>query len=108
MTEPANPCAPSVLSTQLGRVLIIAAAALTFKVCAQDLPRPAAQALRAAGIPASAVSAWVQEAGASRPTLAVRAETPRDPGSVMKPVTTFDALAHMSPHHRRTTAAELD
>ena len=108
MTEPANPCAPRVLSTQLGRVLIIAAAALTFKVCAQDLPRPAAQALRAAGIPASAVSAWVQEVGASRPTLAVRAETPRNPGSVMKLVTTFAALELLSPAYRWKTEAYLD
>src|SRR5437868_5513229 len=108
MTEPANPCAPRVLSTQLGRVLIIAAAALTFKVCAQDLPRPAAQALRAAGIPASAVSAWVQEVGASRPTLAVRAEAPRNPGSVMKLVTTFAALELLSPAYRWKTEAYLD
>src|SRR5438874_2811675 len=108
MTEPANPCAPRVLSTQLGRVLIIAAAALTFKVCAQDLPRPAAQALRAAGIPASAVSAWVQEVGASRPTLAVRAEAPRNPGSGMKLVTTFAALELLSPAYRWKTEAYLD
>src|SRR5438067_10211934 len=108
MTEPANPCAPRVLSTQLGRVLIIAAAALTFKVCAQDLPRPAAQALRAAGIPASAVSAWVQEVGSARPTLAVRAGAPRNPGSVMKLVTTFAALELLSPAYRWKTEAYLD
>ena len=108
MIQPADPCKPGVLSTQLGRVLIIAATALAFKVCAQDFPRPVAQALRAAGIPASAVSAWVQEVGASRPTLAVRAEAPRNPGSVMKLVTTFAALELLGPAYRWKTEAYLD
>src|SRR5437868_4549619 len=108
MREPVNPCEPGAFSTQLWRVLIIAAAALAFKVWAQDLPRPAAQALRAAGIPASAVSAWVQEVGAARPTLAVRAEAPRNPGSVMKLVTTFAALELLGPTYRWKTEAYLD
>jgi serine-type D-Ala-D-Ala carboxypeptidase/endopeptidase (penicillin-binding protein 4) len=108
MIKAADPLRARVLSTQLGRVLIIAATALAFKVCAQDFPRPVAQALRAAGIPASAVSGWVQEVGAARPTLAVRAEAPRNPGSVMKLVTTFAALELLGPAYRWKTEAYLD
>jgi len=75
MIQPPDPCERKQLSTQLVRVLIIAAGALAFKAYAQDLPKPAAQALRAAGVPASAVSLWVQEIGAPRPTLADRKST---------------------------------
>src|SRR3954464_15042223 len=108
MIKAADPLRARALSTQLGRVLIIAAAALPFKGCAQDFPRPVAQALRAAGIPASAVSGWVQEVGAARPTLAVRAEARRIPGSVMKLVATFAALELLGPAYRWKTEAYLD
>ena len=108
MIQPADPCERKLLSTHLGRVLIIAATLCSFKIHGQDLPRPTTQALRAAGIPASAVSAWVQEVGAGRPTLAVRAETPRNPGSVMKLVTTFAALELLGPAYRWKTEAYLD
>jgi D-alanyl-D-alanine carboxypeptidase/D-alanyl-D-alanine-endopeptidase (penicillin-binding protein 4) len=89
-------------------VLIIAAAALAFKVCAQDLPKPAAQALRSAGVPASAVSLWLQEIGAPRPTVALRADAVRNPGSVMKLVTTYAALELLGPAFTWKTDAYLD
>jgi D-alanyl-D-alanine carboxypeptidase/D-alanyl-D-alanine-endopeptidase (penicillin-binding protein 4) len=95
-------------STQLARVLIIAAGALTFKVYAQDLPKAAAQALRAAGVPASAVSLWVQEIGAPRPSVALRVDATRNPGSVMKLVTTYAALELLGPAYRWKTDAYLD
>ena len=87
---------------------MIAAGTLAFKIYAQDLPKPAAQALRAAGVPASAVSLWVQEIGAPRPTVAVRANATRNPGSVMKLVTTYAALELLGPAYRWKTDAYLD
>jgi D-alanyl-D-alanine carboxypeptidase/D-alanyl-D-alanine-endopeptidase (penicillin-binding protein 4) len=89
-------------------VLIIAAGTLAFKIYAQDLPRSAAQALQAAGIPASAVSVWVQEIGAARPTVSVRADATRNPGSVMKLVTTYAALELLGPAYVWKTEAYLD
>jgi len=108
MVHPPDPGERKRLSTQLVRVLMIAAGALTFKIYAQDLPKPAAQALRAAGVPASAVSLWVQEIGAPRPTLALRANATRNPGSVMKLVTTYAALELLGPAFRWKTDAYLD
>jgi serine-type D-Ala-D-Ala carboxypeptidase/endopeptidase (penicillin-binding protein 4) len=98
----------SAFSTQLGRVLIIAAAALAFKVAAQDLPRPVIQALRGAGVPASSVAAWVQEVGAARPSVAVRADATMQPASVMKLVTTYAALELLGPAYRWKTEAYVD
>ena len=98
----------SALSTQLLRVLIIAAALASFKAAAQDLPRPVQQALRNAGVPASSVSAWVQEVGASRPSVAARAATPMHPASVMKLVTTYAALELLGPAYRWKTEAYVN
>src|SRR5947207_581752 len=91
------------VSTQLRRVLMIAAALLIFKVQAQDLPRAVLQALRTAGVPATSVSAWVQEVGAPRPSVAARANTPMHPASVMKIVTTYAALELLGPAYRWKT-----
>lgn len=87
---------------------MIAATFVSFKVAGQDLPRPTLQALRAAGVPAAAVSAWVQELGAPRPVLAVRAEAARHPASVMKLVTTYAALELLGPAYQWKTEAYLD
>lgn len=87
---------------------MIAAVLVSFKSAAQDLPRPTLQALRAAGIPASGVSAWVQEVGAPRPFLAVRADVPRHPASVMKLLTTYAALELLGPAYVWKTEAYLD
>src|SRR5512138_2040517 len=96
------------VSTQLGRVLIIAATLCSFKAAAADLPRKSLEALRAAGVPQSSVSAWVQEIGATRPTISVRAETPMHPASVMKLVTTYAALELLGPAYQWKTEAYLD
>jgi serine-type D-Ala-D-Ala carboxypeptidase/endopeptidase (penicillin-binding protein 4) len=96
------------VSTHLFRVLIIAATLLSFKSAAQDLPRQVREALRTAGVPASSVSAWVQEVGAPRPSVAARAETPMHPASVMKLVTTYAALELLGPAYRWKTEAYVD
>ena len=75
---------------------------------AADLPRKSLEALRAAGVPQSSVSAWVQEIGAARPTVSVRAETPMHPASVMKLVTTYAALELLGPAYQWKTEAYLD
>ena len=74
---------------------------------AQDLPPTVGQALQAAGIPASAVSIVVQEAGSPRPALSLNPETVRNPASVMKLVTTYAALELLGPAYRWTTTAHL-
>jgi D-alanyl-D-alanine carboxypeptidase/D-alanyl-D-alanine-endopeptidase (penicillin-binding protein 4) len=89
-------------------VLIIAATLLAFKLEAQDLPRSVRQALRTAGVPASSVSAWVQEVGAARPSVAARADAPMHPASVMKLVTTYAALELLGPAYRWKTEAYVD
>ena len=95
-------------STQLGRVLIIAVALVAFKSGAQDLPNAAQKALRAAGVPRSSVAAWVQEVGAARPVVAVRADASMNPASVMKLVTTYAALELLGPAYRWKTEVYLD
>src|SRR5512138_1781952 len=99
---------PRPVSTQLGRVLIIAAALAGFKAAAQDLPRPVQQALRTAGVPASSVSAWVQALDAPRPSVAARADRPMHPASVMKLVTTYAALELLGPAYRWKTEAFVE
>lgn len=95
-------------STQLGRVLIIAATACSFKATAADLPRKSLDALRAAGIPQASVAAWVQEVGAARPSISLHAEEPMNPASVMKLVTTYAALELLGPAYQWKTEAYLD
>ena len=61
------------------------------------LPAGVEAALRTAGIPLEAVAILVQEAGADRPVLAVNAERPMTPASVMKLVTTYAGLEMLGP-----------
>jgi D-alanyl-D-alanine carboxypeptidase/D-alanyl-D-alanine-endopeptidase (penicillin-binding protein 4) len=89
-------------------VLIIAPTALAFNSGAADLPPATQKALRSAGVPQAAVAAWVQEVGAPRPTVALRADTPLNPASVMKLVTTYAALELLGPAYRWKTEAYLD
>jgi len=96
------------LSTHLGRVLIIAAAALGFKALAADLPPATAKALRNAGIPEKNIAVWVQEVGLPRPTLSWRADVPMNPASAMKIVTTYAGLELLGPAFRWKTAVYLD
>jgi serine-type D-Ala-D-Ala carboxypeptidase/endopeptidase (penicillin-binding protein 4) len=108
MNEPLKSGKSVPVSTQLGRVLIIAATLCSFKATGADLPAEARQALRSAGIPANAVSAWVQEVGAARPTVSVNAGTAVNPASTMKLVTTYAALELLGPAYRWKTEAYVD
>jgi D-alanyl-D-alanine carboxypeptidase/D-alanyl-D-alanine-endopeptidase (penicillin-binding protein 4) len=87
---------------------MIAATLCSFKVAAADLPKPAADALRRASIPQSAVGAWVQELGAPGPTLAINARSAMNPGSTMKIVTTLAALELLGPAYTWKTEVYVD
>jgi D-alanyl-D-alanine carboxypeptidase/D-alanyl-D-alanine-endopeptidase (penicillin-binding protein 4) len=87
---------------------MIAATLCSFKMAAADLPKPSADALRKAGIPQSAVAAWVQEVGASRPTVSHNARASVNPASTMKLLTTYSALELLGPAYRWKTEAYLD
>ena len=69
------------------------------------LPPPVAQALAATRIPATGVSALVQEVGAPRALLSVNAAVAMNPASVMKLVTTYAALELLGPAYRWKTEA---
>ncbi len=64
-----------------------------------------AQTLTATRIPASGVSALVQEVGAPRALLSVNAAVAMNPASVMKLVTTYAALELLGPAYRWKTEA---
>lgn len=71
----------------------------------ERLPIPVARALKAAGIPQSAVAVVVQEAGAVFPRVSVNANAAMNPASVMKLVTTFAALELLGPAYTWKTSA---
>jgi D-alanyl-D-alanine carboxypeptidase/D-alanyl-D-alanine-endopeptidase (penicillin-binding protein 4) len=77
---------------------------LPFAASAQ-LPAPVAGALKAAGIPASAVSLHVQEVGGGAVRASHNAGAAMNPASVMKLLTTYAALELLGPAHVWKTEA---
>ncbi len=83
--------------------------ALTFSTAlGANLPPRVLQALKAAGIPASSVSAIVEDVAGDAPQLAYRAEKPVNPASVMKLVTTYASLELLGPTYRWKTEIYQD
>jgi len=74
---------------------------------AVPLPAPVAQVARAMKIPDSSVSVWVQRIGEAEPRVAFNADTPRNPASVMKLVTSFSALEALGPAYTWKTEFHL-
>ncbi len=66
-----------------------------------------ALAAKSLKLPEQAISVWVQKLGAAAPLLAVNADRPRNPASVMKLVTTFAALERLGPAYRWRTEVHL-
>jgi len=87
-------------------VLLLALSGISPLALAQaSFPLPVAQALVAAKIPAGAVSAVVQEVGATNASLSINPAVPMNPASVMKLVTTYAALELLGPAYRWKTEA---
>ena len=94
------------------RVLRIAAITLFLvseAVCAaetvQGLPETVVAALVRAKIPPSGFSVYVQEIGQDKPALSYNADTPRNPASTIKLVTTYLGLESLGPTYTWRTAA---
>lgn len=83
-----------------GALVWLLALAPVAAVAGAGLPEPVARVAAALGVPASDISLWVQELGAPEPLAVHLAETPRNPASVMKLVTSFAALQGLNPAYR--------
>jgi D-alanyl-D-alanine carboxypeptidase/D-alanyl-D-alanine-endopeptidase (penicillin-binding protein 4) len=71
------------------------------------LPGPVAQSARALGVPEAGISVWVQAVGETGPSVAFNADSPRNPASALKLVTTFAALASLGPAYTWATEVYL-
>jgi D-alanyl-D-alanine carboxypeptidase/D-alanyl-D-alanine-endopeptidase (penicillin-binding protein 4) len=70
---------------------------------AGELPAAVTQALARAGIPLASTAIVVQPAGRNESLLALNAQTPMNPASVMKLVTTYAALEMLTPAYQWKT-----
>jgi D-alanyl-D-alanine carboxypeptidase/D-alanyl-D-alanine-endopeptidase (penicillin-binding protein 4) len=86
-------------------IIVLAALAGGSRAASNMLPPPIEVALRTVGLPAEAVSVLIQEAAAERPVVAVNAERPMNPASVMKLVTTYAGLEMLGPAYTWKTDA---
>lgn len=81
----------------MSRFLACCCALLVSLTAHAELPATVAQALRSAGIPAEAVSVFVQQVDRRTPLLAHEADQARNPASTMKLVTTYAGLELLGP-----------
>src|SRR3546814_10352893 len=72
---------------------------------AQGLPNELARAWKASGLPGASLSLVVQELGGQR-MVAINANEPRNPASVMKLVTTWSALSELGRSEEHTSALQ--
>ncbi len=91
------------LSTWLGKcavfVVLLVVSGVALRVQAQSaLPPELAQAWAKTKLPESSLSVLVQEIGGPR-LFAISPETPRNPASVMKLVTTYAAISRLGPNY---------
>jgi D-alanyl-D-alanine carboxypeptidase/D-alanyl-D-alanine-endopeptidase (penicillin-binding protein 4) len=90
----------------LHALLMVALLPVAAAVAAPDqLPPEVAQALRNFRLSERGLSVYVHELGSAAPLLAVRADTPRNPASTMKLVTTLAALEILGPAYTWKTEA---
>ncbi len=85
----------------------LVAANTTEPAVSSTLPAPVSQVARAQGVPATAISVWVQKIGDPEPLIAVNADLPRNPASTMKLATTFAALSALGPTYTWSTQVHL-
>lgn len=72
---------------------------------ATALPAEVGKLLKRHKIPTSALSIYVQDVSSTRPVFAWRADTPRNPASTIKLLTTFAAMDVLGPAYTWETAA---
>lgn len=89
----------------LSLVLILAG---SVPVSARGLPPALAKAAARAGVSASHVGLVIQPLDKARPSLAVNADQPLNPASLMKIVTTLAALDTLGPAHTFKTAVLIN
>ena len=91
----------------VGAAMLIMPAVGAIAATADDsrLPPDVAAHLKAAGIPLTAVGIVVQEAGVTRPSLALNATRALNPASTMKLVSTYAALELLGPNFLWKTQA---
>ena len=93
---------------QAARCIAVVLFAISVAAPAASIPAQVSAALRDAQIPLESTSIVIQEVGAPAPLVSHRAETPMNPASVMKLVTTFTALDALGPGFTWKTEAFLD
>jgi len=81
----------------LGLLILPIALALSASVFANELPFIVKQKLQQSAIPESAIGVYVHEIGASKPMVAVNADSAMNPASVMKLLTTYAGLELLGP-----------
>ncbi len=87
--------------------LLFALAAAPLCAAPRGVPKPVADALKAAGVPLSAVAVVVEPAAVGAPIVSHRAAMPMNPASVMKLVTSYAALDLLGPAFTFRTDALL-
>ena len=86
-------------------VLVLSIPAVRAAESADKLPAPLAQVLKRQGLSERGLSIFVQEIGQAAPLLTVNADTPRNPASTMKLLTTLAALEELGPAYTWKTEA---
>lgn len=69
----------------------------------KQLPSSVSNALKSRGISTRGMSVYIQAVNNPNPTLTFQADTPRNPASVMKLVTSYAALGILGPNYRWPT-----
>jgi D-alanyl-D-alanine carboxypeptidase/D-alanyl-D-alanine-endopeptidase (penicillin-binding protein 4) len=87
----------------IGFSLCAALACAPAHAAAGSLPGPVADALRKAGVSPASVAVWVQPLAARDPVLSWNADTPLNPASLVKLLTTYAALETLGPAYRWKT-----
>lgn len=75
----------------------------TFTVTANDLPKPLAEAIKSNGFNSEGLGLYIRAIDATEPLVAYGADTPLNPASVIKLVTTAAALARLGSGYHWST-----
>ncbi|MBP6057938.1 MAG: D-alanyl-D-alanine carboxypeptidase/D-alanyl-D-alanine-endopeptidase [Nitrosomonas sp.] len=81
----------------LGSLILPIVLVLSMPVFAGELPIIVKQKLQQSAIPQTAIGVYVHEIGASKPIIAVNADSAMNPASVMKLLTTYAGLELLGP-----------